>query len=144
MENPHGTPVPEPFIVAFDFIDFDGFTIPFVVATHRQRNGKWRACFFWHRQHDKRLRQQLLTCLKIWARAQVQISDVKCIQSFAVKIGDAGRVSRFKIIGAHRDLGHLFPVFLLPFAIGKMVKPAAERLQQEISNRITEATDDAV
>lgn len=60
MGNPHGTPVPELSVVAFDFVDFDGFTIPFVVATHRQRNGKWRACFSWHRQHDQRLRDNLL------------------------------------------------------------------------------------
>ncbi len=133
MENPHGTPVPEPSVVAFEFIDFDGFTIPFVVASRRRRNGTWRACFFWHRQHDKRLRQQLLTCFKIWARAEVQVSDLKRIQIFAVRIGDAGRVSRFKVIGAHRDLGHLFPVFLLPLALGRMVKPAIERLKPEVS-----------
>ena len=134
MENPHGTPVPEPSVVAFEFIDFDGFTIPFVVASRRRRNGTWRACFFWHRQHDKRLRYQLLTCVKIWARTEHQISDLKGIQFFVVKIDDVGLLSRFKVIGAHRDLGHLFPVFSLPFALGRLVKSGVERLKLEVSD----------
>ena len=141
MENPQGTPMPEPAVAAFEY-QAHGFTIPFVVASHRQADGGWRACFVWHRQHDQRLRDNLLFCFKAWARTELQISDLKRIQFFAVKIDDADRVSRFKVVGAHRDLGHLFPVFFLPFAISKMVKPAAQRLQREISGKTLEAAND--
>jgi hypothetical protein len=114
MENAQGTPMPESTIAAFEY-KAHGFTIPFVVASHRHRNGTRRACFVWHRQHDLHLRPQLLF---------------------------AGRMSRFKVIGAHRDLGHLFPIFFLPFAIAKMVKPATRRLQREISGQTLEAAND--
>lgn len=133
MENPHGIPMPETSIVPFEFKDIDGVTIPFVVTSYRQAGGRWRACFCWHHQHDQRLRSNLLFCFKIWARTELQIADLKRIQFFAVRIDDAGRVSRFKVIGAHRHVGHLFPVFFLPFAIAKMVKSATQRLQHEIS-----------
>lgn len=143
MENPQGTLMPETSVAAFEYKAY-GCTIPFVVASHRQADGGWRACFVWHRQHDQRLRDNLLFCFRAWARTELQISDLKRIQLFAVRIGGAGQVSRFKVIGAHRDLGHLFPVFFLPFAIGKMVKPATQRLQREISKpRLKAANDNA-
>ena len=141
MENPQGTPVPESTVAAFEY-KAHGFTVPFVVASHRDPNGTWRACFVWHRQHDLHLRSQLLFCFKIWARTELQISDLKSIQFFAARIDDGGQVSRFKVIGAHRDLGHLFPVFFLPLAISRMVKPAAQRLQREISGQTMEAAND--
>ena len=124
------------------FIDSDEFSIPFAVTAHRHFNGTWRACFIWHQHHDRRLRDNLLFCFKIWARTELQISDLKRIQFFAAKIDDAGQVSRFKAIGAHRDLGHLFPVFFLPLAIAKLVKPAAHRLQREISGKTLKAAND--
>ncbi len=126
----------------YTFIDTDGLRIPFIVSAVRHFDGRWSACFCWHHQHDQRLRDNLLFCFRAWARTELQISDLKRIQFFAVRLDDdVGQVSRFKVIGAHRDLGHLFPVFFLPLAIGKMVKPAAERLQQEMSNLTKEATD---
>jgi len=141
MENPQGTPMPEHSVAAFEY-KAHGFKIPFVVASHRHREGSWRACFVWHRQHDQHLRSQLLFCFKAWARTELQISDLKRIQFFAARIDDGGQVSRFKVIGAHRDLGHLFPVFFLPLAISRMVKPAAHRLQREISGQTMEAAND--
>lgn len=143
MENPQGTLMPETSVVAFEY-KAHGFTIPFVVASHRQADGGWRACFCWHHQHDQRLRDNLLFCFRAWARTELQIFDLKRIQFFAVRLDDAGQVSRFKVIGAHRDLGHLFPVFFLPFAISKMVKPATQRLHREISGpRLKAANDNA-
>ncbi len=141
MENPQGTPMPESTVAAFEY-KAHGSTVPFVVASHRHPNGTWRACFVWCHQHDLHLRSQLLFCFKAWARTELQISDLKRIQFFAVKIDDSGRVSRFKVIGAHRELGHLFPVFFLPLAISKMVKPAAQRLQREISGQVLGAAND--
>jgi len=142
MENPHGTPVPESTVAALKFVDTDGITIPFVVASHRQFNGMWRACFFWHHRNDQRLRDNRLYVFEAWARSKLQISDLRRIQFFVIKIDDAGWVSRFKVIGAHRELAHLVPVYFLPFAIGKMVKPAAQRLQREISAKTLEAAND--
>ena len=142
MENPQGTPVPEPTVAAFKFIDTDGVTVPFVVASHRHFNGTWRACFFWHHRNDQHLRDNRLYVFEAWARSKLQISDLKRIQFFAVKIDDAGWVSRFKVIGAHRELAHLVPMFFLPLAISKMVKPAAQRLQREISGQTLEAAND--
>lgn len=142
MENPQGTLVPKSNVAAFEFVDSNGFTVPFAVATHRRPNGKWRACFVWHRLHDQPVRRHLLTCFKIWARTEVQSTDLKRIQFFAVRIEDTGGLSRFKVVGAHRKFGDLFPVFLLPLAISKLVRPAAECLQLATPEKTAEAADD--
>ncbi len=141
MENPHGTLVPKTSVVGFEFKDADGFTIPFVVASCRRNGGKWHACFFWHCQNDQRLRSQILTCFKIWAGSEIHIADLKCVQFFAVKINDADQVSRFKVVGAHRELGHLFPVIFLPLAIAKTVKPAIARLKLELAAQAQESSN---
>ena len=142
MENPQGTPMPESTVATFKFVDADGVTVPFVVASHRHFNGTWRACFLWHHRNDQRLRDNRLYIFRAWARSKLQISDLKRIQFFAVKIDDAGWVSRFKVIGAHRELAHLVPVYFLPLAIAKMVNPAAQRLQREISEKTLKAAND--
>lgn len=63
MENPQGTPMPESSVVAFEY-KATGFSIPFVVASHPQTDGGWRACFVWHRQHDQCVRANLLFCFR--------------------------------------------------------------------------------
>ncbi|WP_126420103.1 hypothetical protein [Asticcacaulis excentricus] len=143
MENPQGTAMPETAIAAYEFRSLD-YTAPYIVTASKSLCGRWRACFVWHLQNDRFLRDNLLFCFRSWASAELHISDLKRIQFFAVQIDDAGRASRFKVIGAHREVGYLFPVLFFPIALAKLIKPAARRLQREISGQALEVANNGL
>ena len=141
MNNPLRILAPKAQLRPYNFLTHDGRTIVVMISWFRPLIGKPRAAVFWRRGDDPYIREELITCLGMWTADTLNITDLRQVRFFGFRRGEIGSVGQFKVIGAHRRRGDLFPVFVPPLAFLFAIKPAFDQLHQEATKQRSEAAD---
>ena len=108
-----------------------GVKAEFVVAWHTKRRGKLQMAAYWTDEFDEVIREELINILSRFARHRLGVSDIKNVDFFVRRRGNVLVRGNFKIIGAHRSTGDLFPITFLPGRFWACERIAFEHLRTD-------------